>query len=99
MKLGKMFYKEIDRDIKGVIKIGQDDDTNVYQELEEYVVTKELSRHISTFFDSYKKGINTYTDKMGVWISGFFGSGKSHFLKIFFPIYFLHKFKEQSVGF
>jgi hypothetical protein len=82
MKLGKMFYKEIDRDIKGVIKIGQDDDTNVYQELEEYVVTKELSRHISTFFDSYKKGINTYTDKMGVWISGFFGSGKSHFLKI-----------------
>ncbi|MDD4782194.1 MAG: BREX system P-loop protein BrxC [Syntrophaceticus sp.] len=82
MKLGKMFYKEIDRDIKGVIKIGQDDDTNVYQELEEYVVTKELSRHFSTFFDSYKRGINTYTDKMGVWISGFFGSGKSHFLKI-----------------
>ncbi len=82
MKLSKMFHKEIDRDIKGVIKIGQDDDTNVYQELEEYVVTKELSRHFSTFFDSYKKGINNHTDEMGIWISGFFGSGKSHFLKI-----------------
>ena len=82
MKLGKMFHKEVDRDIKGVIKIGQDDDANVYQELEEYVVTRELGRHFSTFFDAYREGINTHTDKMGVWISGFFGSGKSHFLKI-----------------
>ncbi len=77
-----MFYKEIDRDIKGVIKIGQDDDTNVHQELEEYVVTRELARHFSTFFEVYREAINKYTDKMGVWISGFFGSGKSHFLKI-----------------
>lgn len=77
-----MFYKNIGRDIKGVIKIGQDDDVNVYQELEEYVVTSELNKHFGKFFDSYGKGINNHTDKMGVWISGFFGSGKSHFLKI-----------------
>lgn len=77
-----MFYKEVDRDIKGVIKIGQDDDANVYQELEEYVVTRELARHFSIFFESYREGVNNHTDKMGVWISGFFGSGKSHFLKI-----------------
>ena len=82
MLLKNMFYKDIERDIKGVIKIGQEDDENVYQELEEYVVTRELSKHFSEFFESYKKGINNYTDKMGVWISGFFGSGKSHFLKI-----------------
>jgi len=82
MKLQEMFNKEIDRDIKGVIKIGQEDDENVYQELEEYVVTRELDRHFSRFFDAYKDGIGGYTDKMGIWISGFFGSGKSHFLKI-----------------
>lgn len=82
MELKNLFYKDIDRDIKGVIKIGQDDNENVEQELEEYVVTREVSKHFSTFFESYKKGINAYTDKMGVWISGFFGSGKSHFLKI-----------------
>lgn len=82
MRIREMFYKEIDRDIKGVIKIGQDDDSNVYQELEEYVVTKELNRHFSDFFEAYKKGVVGETDKMGVWISGFFGSGKSHFLKI-----------------
>ncbi|MCK4258501.1 MAG: BREX system P-loop protein BrxC [Halanaerobiales bacterium] len=82
MQLKKMFVKDIERDIKGVIKIGQEDDRNVYHELDEYIVTRELSRHFGDFFESYRRGNNDYTDKMGVWISGFFGSGKSHFLKI-----------------
>lgn len=77
-----MFAKQIDRDIQGVIKVGQDDKENVKQELEEYVVTKELQKHFRDFFSNYRKGIVGHTDKMGVWISGFFGSGKSHFLKI-----------------
>lgn len=82
MYIKNMFAKAIDRDIKGVIKVGQGDDENVRQELEEYVVTRELQKHFADFFSSYKKGIVGNTDKMGVWISGFFGSGKSHFLKI-----------------
>ena len=82
MQIKDMFEKKIDRDIKGVIKVGQSDEENVYQELDEYVVTKELLKHFRDFFDNYEKGINGSTDKMGVWISGFFGSGKSHFLKI-----------------
>ena len=82
MQIKEMFEKQIDRDIKGVIKVGQSDEENVYQELDEYVVTKELLKHFRDFFDNYEKGINSNTDKMGVWISGFFGSGKSHFLKI-----------------
>ncbi len=82
IKLKSMFYKPIDRDIKGVIKVGQSDDENVKQELEEYVVTGELNKHIDRFFEAYKTGILGHTDKNGVWVSGFFGSGKSHFLKI-----------------
>lgn len=82
MIIKNMFAKPIDRDIKGVIKVGQDDNVNIQQELEEYVVTRELQKHFRDFFASYKNGINGNTDKMGVWISGFFGSGKSHFLKI-----------------
>jgi len=82
MRIGDMFDRKIDRDIKGVIKVGQADDSNVFQELDEYVVTKELSKHFRDFFDDYEKGITGNTDRMGVWISGFFGSGKSHFLKI-----------------
>lgn len=82
MRIADMFEKPIDRDIKGVIKVGQDDGENVFQELDEYVVTREMAKHFRDFFEGYKKGIHGHTDKMGVWISGFFGSGKSHFLKI-----------------
>ena len=81
-EIKEMFYKPIERDIKGVIKVGQSDEENVKQELEEYVVTEQLREHIDVFFESYKRGIISHTDKMGVWISGFFGSGKSHLLKI-----------------
>ncbi len=82
MIIKDIFAKPIDRDLKGVIKVGQAEDENIKQELEEYVVTKELQKHFATFFEHYKRGIVGRTDKMGVWISGFFGSGKSHFLKI-----------------
>ena len=82
MNIGEMFEKPIDRDIKGVIKVGQTDNDTIFQELNEYVVTEELRKHFSDFFSAYSKGIDNPTDDIGVWISGFFGSGKSHFLKI-----------------
>lgn len=82
MKIQNMFQKDINRDINGVIKVAQDDEQSLVQELSEYIITKELRRHFSTFFDNYSKAIDQPTDKIGVWISGFFGSGKSHFLKM-----------------
>lgn len=82
MIIRDIFSKPIDRVLNGVIKVGQVENENIKQELEEYVVTKELQKHFATFFSNYKRGIIGETDKMGVWISGFFGSGKSHFLKI-----------------
>ena len=82
MQIKQMFKADINRDINGVIKVAQDDERSIRQELEEYIINKELRRHFNTFFDHYEKALNAPTDKMGVWISGFFGSGKSHFLKI-----------------
>ena len=82
MQIKEMFAKLIDREIQGVIIVGQGEETNVSQELEEYVVTRELQKHFAEFFEAYKKGIIGNTNEIGVWISGFFGSGKSHFLKI-----------------
>ncbi|MCI1881447.1 MAG: BREX system P-loop protein BrxC [Sporolactobacillus sp.] len=82
MQIREMFKKKIDREIEGVVKIGGEDDARRRQELGEYVVTKELVGHLSRFFSLYCSSIGQPTEQIGVWISGFFGSGKSHFLKI-----------------
>ena len=82
MRIQDMFERDINRDINGVVKVAQEDDASLEQELSEYVITRELSGHFATFFDAYERALDVPTDKIGVWISGFFGSGKSHFLKM-----------------
>lgn len=82
MKIKEMFEKPIDRKLQGVVVVGDDDKENIQQELEEYVITKELAKHFAELFENYKTGIIGNTRQNGVWISGFFGSGKSHFLKM-----------------
>ena len=57
MKIKDMFAKKIDREIQGVIIVGQGEDANVSQELEEYVVTRELQKHFADFYSAYKKGL------------------------------------------
>ena len=57
-------------------------DDVIEQELNEYVITRELKKHFITFFNYYGDAFDQPTADMGVWISGFFGSGKSHFLKM-----------------
>ncbi|NCC19592.1 BREX system P-loop protein BrxC [Candidatus Saccharibacteria bacterium] len=81
MQLKDLYKKDITREIQGVIKV--DDEHSIAQELDEYIVTDEIAKHLDTFFESYSKGLGaSRTEQMGVWLSGFFGSGKSHFLKI-----------------
>lgn len=82
MRIQDMFERDINRDINGVVKVAQEDDASLEQELSEYVITRELAGHFATFFDAYERALDVPTDKIGVWISGFFGSGKSHFLKM-----------------
>jgi hypothetical protein len=77
-----IFKKDIDRRIEGVIKADILDDNAVFDEVDEYVVTKELNEKFDRFFDVYANTIGKPTQSIGVWISGFFGSGKSHLLKI-----------------
>lgn len=82
MQICSMFQKNINRKINGVVKVGQNDESNIRQELEEYVITRELRRHFATLYEAYSESLDHPTDRVGVWISGFFGSGKSHFLKM-----------------
>ncbi len=74
--LNDIFKKDFNRSIETVIKA--DDREHIFQEVDEYVITKDVSKKLATFFEAY----NDKASSNGVWISGFFGSGKSHLLKI-----------------
>ncbi len=76
MKLGQIFAKPVDRPIEGVIKA--DDESGLLTEIEEYVLTNEVAKRLEHFLEAY----NNYQGANGAWVSGFFGSGKSHLLKI-----------------
>ncbi|OSQ35814.1 BREX system P-loop protein BrxC [Thalassospira sp. MCCC 1A01428] len=76
MTLKTIFHKPVDRPIEGVIKA--DDEASLRLEIEEYVLTNEVEKRLESFFDAY----NSYEGANGVWVSGFFGSGKSHLLKM-----------------
>ena len=79
MKIENMFVRDINREIDGVIKVDFTD--KISEELDEYVVTKEIAKHLEKFYSNYEIGIKGETTKIGTWISGFFGSGKSNFIK------------------
>jgi energy-coupling factor transporter ATP-binding protein EcfA2 len=76
MQLEQLFERDVARSIEGVIKA--DDDASLLLELDEYVITDEVGRRLDAFLEAYLN----YAGANGVWISGFFGSGKSHLLKM-----------------
>lgn len=76
MTLKAIFNKPVDRPIEGVIKA--DDKGSLRLEVEEYILTNEVAKRLESFLDAY----NNYAGANGVWVSGFFGSGKSHLLKM-----------------
>jgi len=85
MKIKSLFAKDIYRQINGVVKADQLDAASVWQELDEFVVTKELAKHMNDLVAvllSTIEGEASATEKNGVWVSGFFGCGKSHFIKV-----------------
>ena len=82
MKIKEMFRDDINRNINGVVQVEQEKEEVIEQEVREYVVTTELKKHFTKFFSEYGESFENQTDNVGVWITGFFGSGKSHFLKM-----------------
>jgi len=82
MRIQQMFHDDIDRKINGVVKVDQDTADVLKQEVKEYVITRDIRKHMITFFNNYRESFREPTADVGIWISGFFGSGKSHFLKM-----------------
>jgi len=82
MKIRDIFERPIDRKIEEVIKVTQVDEEVVYNEISEYVATEAIKEHFVEFLREYSDAPSSPHEGIGVWISGFFGSGKSSFVKI-----------------
>ncbi|WP_276671204.1 BREX system P-loop protein BrxC [Schaalia cardiffensis] len=76
MRINEIFLKDVTRSIEGVVKA--DDAQHLRVEVEEYVLTNDAAKGVAPLLEEY----TNYTNANGVWISGFFGSGKSHLLKM-----------------
>ncbi len=77
-----LFSNRIDRRIEEVIKVDQTDESVVKDEIDEYVVTDAIRAHFTHIFEAYRDTPQKPHEGIAIWVSGFFGSGKSSFAKM-----------------
>ena len=76
-----LFANDISRRIEEVIKVDQADEQIIRDELAEYVVTDSIRGHLTEVLESYWETPKKPHERVAIWVSGFFGSGKSSFAK------------------
>lgn len=81
MQIKDVLERDLSRTIAEVIQVTQDDEESVYTELTEYVVTDRIRQHYEDVLKAIAEAPGDPDESVGVWISGFFGSGKSSFAK------------------
>lgn len=81
MEIKSLFAKDITRHINPAVVVGETDENSRNQEIKEYVFTKDILVNIYKFLNAI---VNKKEGKTGIWISGYYGSGKSHFIKYLF---------------
>ena len=83
MNIGELFETKVEEKIEPVIKVGETgDETKLAREIGSYVVTPMIESYLDDFLEHFTDTFMTSQTEIGVWISGYFGSGKSHFAKI-----------------
>lgn len=79
--IGSLLDRDLRRPIEEIIKVNQADEETVYTELTEYVVTDSIREDYAELLKAIDDARTEPSEAVGVWISGFFGSGKSSFAK------------------
>lgn len=79
MKLSELYNKPIARAVNPAVSATKFDPETETTEIEEYVFTDEIINGLYRILDAIKN--NKPYDHVGIWIDGYYGSGKSHFLK------------------
>jgi hypothetical protein len=84
MTIGALFdpTKDIHRSIEKVITYGADQEERLKAEISEYVVTENIEEQFRNLLDRMQLAMEAGGEnEVGVWVSGFYGSGKSSFTK------------------
>eukprot|EP00456_Euglypha_rotunda_P005877 TRINITY_DN10_c0_g1_i4.p2 TRINITY_DN10_c0_g1~~TRINITY_DN10_c0_g1_i4.p2 ORF type:complete len:1217 (-),score=333.96 TRINITY_DN10_c0_g1_i4:19942-23592(-) len=79
--IGELLTRDLTRKIEEIIKVDQADQDSVYSEITEYIATDSIKDHYNTLFKAIAETPADPHEDIGVWVSGFFGSGKSSFAK------------------
>lgn len=82
MQIKQLLERDLSRKIEEIIQVDQTDEQSVYEEITEYVVTDRIRDQYAELLNAIARGPTDLDESVGVWISGFFGSGKSSFAKI-----------------
>ena len=69
--------KDIFRTIEKVITFDNQDEKDLKREVSEYVVTDKLRNNFQKLLDALHAGMDADSHEVGIWVSGFYGSGKS----------------------
>ena len=77
-KIHEILKLNLEEDIKSVIDLEDRSETEVKYEIDSYIVTENIRKYFSDFTSKFTSNIK----ETGVWISGFYGSGKSYFGKM-----------------
>ena len=77
-KIKDIIQLDLSEDIKDVIDLQDQSDEELKYEIDNYIITSKISKYLSDFINLYQGN----TKETGVWISGFYGSGKSYFGKM-----------------
>ena len=78
MKFRDLYLKELDRTVNPAVSASDLDEATINVEIGEYVFTPEIINHLYKILSNIRKNEGSHT---GIWINGYYGSGKSHFLK------------------
>ncbi|MBC7106136.1 MAG: hypothetical protein H5T97_09355, partial [Firmicutes bacterium] len=82
MRVGDLLARDPFRPLESVVKITDHNPRKVWLEMNEYVPTETLKHHFREVLDTVVETRRGATERACVWVSGFFGSGKSHFIKV-----------------
>jgi len=83
MRIAELFDTPVEERIEPVIKVGETGDQHkLAGEIGSYVVTPMIEQYLDDILEHFTDTFLAKTTEIGAWISGYFGSGKSHFAKI-----------------